>query len=340
MTGIYDYYDEELVEDFNNYSVEIPWFKLVTPSDYWPLFKGETMTVQFRNFSEDPGYNDDFFKVHEFLVTSYKEKSLEFDFEWSRWEWCYSHSFFDHTTQGNIGIWEENKEIVAMATYEDKLGSAYLITRNGFACLREEMLAYAIDNLCKDDGSIRLLINNSDQELQNLAYKNGFRATRENEGRSVIYIDETDLSFSLPSGFRIINLVNGIDIKKHNRMMWKGFNHQGPAPETRERLKSRQKMVSQPHLNPELNSIVMSPVGEYCSYCGVWYDQRTDYVLIEPVATVPEHRRKGLGKAAVLSSIANAAKLGAKLAYVGSSQQFYYQIGFRPLPQCIYWKKI
>jgi CubicO group peptidase (beta-lactamase class C family) len=29
-SGIYDYYDEELIQDFDNYSVEIPWSKLET----------------------------------------------------------------------------------------------------------------------------------------------------------------------------------------------------------------------------------------------------------------------------------------------------------------------
>ncbi len=38
-SGIYDYYDEELVDDFERFSVEIPWSKLETPSDYLPLFR-------------------------------------------------------------------------------------------------------------------------------------------------------------------------------------------------------------------------------------------------------------------------------------------------------------
>ena len=42
-SGIFDYYDEELVTDFENYSVDIPWFKLETPSDYWPLLQSKEM---------------------------------------------------------------------------------------------------------------------------------------------------------------------------------------------------------------------------------------------------------------------------------------------------------
>lgn len=41
-SGIYDYYDEETEQDYDHFSVEIPWCELETPSDYEPLFvKGQ-----------------------------------------------------------------------------------------------------------------------------------------------------------------------------------------------------------------------------------------------------------------------------------------------------------
>ena len=42
-SGIYDYYDEEIEQDFDHFSVEIPWCELETPSDYYPLFTDKTM---------------------------------------------------------------------------------------------------------------------------------------------------------------------------------------------------------------------------------------------------------------------------------------------------------
>jgi CubicO group peptidase (beta-lactamase class C family) len=42
-SGIYDYYDEEIEQDYEHFSVEIPWYDLGTPSDYYPLFKGKMM---------------------------------------------------------------------------------------------------------------------------------------------------------------------------------------------------------------------------------------------------------------------------------------------------------
>ncbi len=41
--GIYDYYDEEIEQNFDTFRVEIPWCELETPSDYFPLFQGKAM---------------------------------------------------------------------------------------------------------------------------------------------------------------------------------------------------------------------------------------------------------------------------------------------------------
>jgi len=42
-SGIYDYYDEEIEQDFDQPPPEIPWAELQTPSDYYPLFNGREM---------------------------------------------------------------------------------------------------------------------------------------------------------------------------------------------------------------------------------------------------------------------------------------------------------
>lgn len=42
-SGIFDYYDEEIVEDFDNFKTEIPWCDLETPTDYLPIFIGKKM---------------------------------------------------------------------------------------------------------------------------------------------------------------------------------------------------------------------------------------------------------------------------------------------------------
>ena len=51
------------------------------------------------------------------------------------------------------------------------------------------------------------------------------------------------------------------------------------------------------------------------------------HTYIEPVATVPEHRGKGLGKAVVYEAVNRAKEQGAKRAIVLSDQDFYKRLG-------------
>ncbi|MNC56245.1 Acetyltransferase (GNAT) family protein [compost metagenome] len=84
---------------------------------------------------------------------------------------------------------------------------------------------------------------------------------------------------------------------------------------------------------------MVAPDGNFVSYCGIWHDPEAGFAIIEPVATDPDYRRMRLGKAAVLEGIRRAGVLGAKKAFVGSSQQFYYSIGLRPYATATIWRK-
>ena len=93
-----------------------------------------------------------------------------------------------------------------------------------------------------------------------------------------------------------------------------------------------------PHLDLNLRVLVVAPNGDYAAHCGMWCLPGSRYAYIEPVFTLPEYRRKGLGKAAVLEGVKRCSTLGAKEAYVLSSQQFYYSIGFYPIQNETWWE--
>ena len=65
--------------------------------------------------------------------------------------------------------------------------------------------------------------------------------------------------------------------------------------------------------------------GDYVAHCWVWYHSG-ETAYIEPVATVSEYRRKGLGRAVVYEALKRAENQGAKRAIVISGQEFYYNI--------------
>jgi hypothetical protein len=121
-----------------------------------------------------------------------------------------THSSLDRGSLHRIGIWEDNDEIVGLATYESDLGYAYLFTASGYERLVDEMLLYSKSNLSKD-GVVRVIIDNNDRACQRAAENLGFTATQEQENTAIIDINDR-LTYTLPKGFSIISMAEEWDL--------------------------------------------------------------------------------------------------------------------------------
>ncbi|GHU86407.1 hypothetical protein FACS189473_5630 [Spirochaetia bacterium] len=242
-----------------------------------------------------------------------------------------------------IGIWEDNDIIVAIATYDTSLESAFLLTFEDYKYLRKEMLKYSKNNLSKN-GEFKVLILDGDIEMQNIAIENKFLPTQDKEHDALFIINDENTNYTLPEGFKICSLKDNFSIFKYGQVCWKGFNHEidgdGPFEFYWEKhSKEYEKEWNRPNIDLDLKIFVVAPNGDFVSHCGMWYDKTIDCALVEPVATEPAYRKMGLGKAVVLEGIKRCGKLGAKRAYVDSSQQFYYNIGFRPYKTSTWWEE-
>lgn len=295
------------------------------------------MSAVFRNYNPAPLFGDDYYRLRSFLI---KLDSCNYHF--GRWDWMITHSYLDKSGLPKIGLWEENGSVVAAATYDCSLGKAYLLMDNQHKHLAGEMLLYAKEALMKD-GKFLVLILDGDMELQDIAALHGFHATQDKECDCVYPIDLDKISYSLPDGFSITSMKDRFDLYQYGKVLWKGFNHEangeGPFVFKKEDLPEREAEFKRPNVALELKLAVVAPNGDFVSYCGMWQDSRCENALVEPVATDPAYRKMGLGRAAVLEAIRRCGELGAKQAFVGSSQQFYYSIGFRPYATSTWWEQ-
>jgi GNAT superfamily N-acetyltransferase len=105
-----------------------------------------------------------------------------------------------------------------------------------------------------------------------------------------------------------------------------GLNHAGEPPE--ELLAGRKKMQSGPNFREEQTIVVEGPAGDFVSFSGLCIELQNKIVCVESVATDPDFRRMGLGKAVVWEGIRRCGLLGATVAYVGSDTVFYQVLGF------------
>lgn len=176
------------------------------------------MNVKFRRYSHTPGFTEDFNLVRNFLVRINANEITPHDFPWGRWEWAFSLPYLDEQSISRIGIWEDSGKIVGLATYEDKLGSAYFSLDKEYAILKQEMLSYAATELSVD-GKFRALIPDIDVEFQLVASKNGFRPSESREYNSVYDIELDSINYDLPDGYTVSNLASGYDIRKYGRVL-------------------------------------------------------------------------------------------------------------------------
>ncbi len=295
------------------------------------------MAVQFRRYADPAGITPDYFRVRRFFV----ERGYA-EFTYARWDWMATHGCLDRAAIPNIGLWEEDGRVVALATFDCKSGEVFCLALPGYEDLRVEVLRYAQDHLA-EDGRFGVYISDADAAFQAVAANLGYVATTQKESDAVLFTDQTPLETRLPDGFSLTSLKDTPSALEYGRVLWKGFNHEaggeGPfryGPQHDETLRLE---LSNPHVDASLRIAVVAPDGHFASYCGLWYDPEAGYGVVEPMATDPAYRRLGLGKAALYEGARRVRARGCTRVFVGSSQQFYYSVGFRPCATATLWRK-
>lgn len=292
------------------------------------------MKYEFRNFKEE--YYD---MIHRFLVELSEENLVHINWNWARFEWMYFHPEFDRSLIDKIGLWFMDDEIVGVAIYDHYMGEAFFAAKMGHEELEQTILDYVIANF-QDENGIGLAVNDEDTRMQTLLTENGFLKEEHTENILELPIDFSVCTFEQDSLLTLEKLDIGHDLYKHHELLWKGFDHEGETPVDEETMYKQERMLSAPHLNTELHVIAKKEKEEYVSYCGLWYDEKTDYVYVEPVCTIPKYRKMGSAKKVLLEALQRAHKLGAKRAFVISDDEFYKKIGFKQHSHfTFYWYK-
>lgn len=240
-------------------------------------------------------------------------------FHWGRLDWGMAHSDLDvEMLSKNALFRKENGELVGVVMYDTSFDDRWYILHSiSDENLLEQMIGYVIKT---DINTAAIKANLSDTMLCKLLENAGFEIQH---SQSVLEIDLShNLSFQLPEGFHLNDPDSEIDTWQWRLVIYHGFDNEGIPQEPGEETAKAEK-----HLEiPEYIKVFAIKGKEYAAHCGVWYNGgNTAY--IEPVATVPEYRRKGLGRAVVYEAVNRARERGAKRAIVLSDQEFYKRLG-------------
>jgi GNAT superfamily N-acetyltransferase len=241
------------------------------------------------------------------------------------------HPLVDESSLHRIGVWEDEGEMVALVHHEHRMGEVYFEVAPAYADLKPTMLDHALEQLAGADDDGRYLaayVDDRDENFQTAARERAFsRVEKGAEPMTELLADAVPPNAELPPGFRITDLEQDDDIMKVHRLMHRGFDHPGePDPAD---LPGRRRMQSAPNFRRDLAVAVAAPDESFASCCWMWYEPVNRFGYVEPVCTDPDHRRLGLGRAAVIEGVRRCVGLGATRAYVGSTLPIYRSIGFR-----------
>lgn len=274
----------------------------------------------FKHFTES-----DYDAVCEFLIELNSSDNSHINWNWARFEWMYEHPEFDKGHAEAIGLWIDEDKVVGAAIFDTQFGEGLCAVLPGYQEIYSEVLEYAFNHLSDDSGFSLAVCDDSEDEKAEVL-KHGFVRTEQTE--NVMELDlARKMKVSLPQNLRFVNPDPVEDAQKLQWLFWQGFDH----GEDRSEFEKEESIVPKvrKHFNRELCVAACDPDGQLVSICGLWYSERTDYVYLEPVCTIPRYRGKGVARAVIYEALNRAKALGAQKAYVISDMDFYRRLGFK-----------
>jgi mycothiol synthase len=233
--------------------------------------------------------------------------------------------------QDVLFLWETVHGQIAGVLNPEGEGDAHLQVHPQLRApgLEEEMLAVAEEHLAADRDGERLLtvwVDDRDALLLALLKRRGY-----SKGKWVEHQWRRDLNASIPAvpvpdGYTVRALGDVDELPARSWASWRGF-HPDEPDEDYEGWEWYLNIQRCPLYRRDLDIVAVAPGGEIASFCTLWYDDVTRSAYIEPVATVPEHLRRGLARATITAGLRRVKGLGATRAFVG---------GYEPGPNALY----
>jgi GNAT superfamily N-acetyltransferase len=297
--------------------------------------------------TQRPYTPDDFVPARNLLSDTWAAWGLRVNWGIERWNWCryscvpylvnYPRNLSPTPAESlagirlweeRIGVWAaENGVVVGLVNAEStELGDCWIQRRPGYEALLPEALTWAEAHLATAEGKLGVWAQDHDAALNAVLAARGYVREPDESDPSACYAVARLPDVTLPAGFRVASMAEEGDPLRRAEGLRRGFGHPNPTDcGTAEQYRG---LLDAPDYNPWFDLHAIAPGGSYASQCLLWHDIANRIGILEPVATHPDYRRLGLGRAVVYEAIRRVAARGATEVWVGSSQPFYLSIGF------------
>jgi predicted N-acetyltransferase YhbS len=297
-----------------------------------------------------PYVKADFLRIRDFLVTTYGYFQRTYNWTIERWNFSISlartmHAISLEDWAAQIGIWDgDGGEILAVANSEgEDDGEAFfqLSDEHLPESLLQELFDFCETRMGRVEGGrrrIQLFLPSGDDRLEALAAARGFSRQSWSDHDGVLDITD-ELPVALPFGYSFAD-GNAVTAEEMGIAHARGFGYAADPVYPARAVEGFRRLIETPDYRPDLARYVRAPDGEAVSFALMWYDAANRIGILEPVATAPEHRRLGLGRAAIYDLVNRIRREGAIRVHVGSGQVFYQRLGFVIRDKYSVWQKV
>jgi GNAT superfamily N-acetyltransferase len=158
-------------------------------------------------------------------------------------------------------------------------------------------------------------------------------------------LDEPILEATPAPGYTVRSLGDGLELLERCYASGLGFHHNDIkiAVENRNDPRWYRNIQTAPLYRRDLDIVAVAPDGAIVAFCTIWFDDVTRTAYFEPVATLPAHQRRGLGKAVMGEGLRRLKRMGALRAFVSSyeppAHALYASVGFTEYDLAEPWDK-
>ncbi len=280
--------------------------------------------------------DEDYWRIREFLrQVMLLNDRREFSWHVARldyWWWFANPDLEKIPLEKNVFIWETESGQIAAVLNPEGWGQAFLQVHPNFRAsnLEEEMISVAEEHLSTigKDGQQKLWLwaDSQDNMRHEILTRRGFRRVDFPEKAEVEHrrlLDEPLPDVSITPGYTIRSQGDGLELLERCYASGLGFHGDDInfARDNRDHPIWYHHIQSAPLYRRDLDLVAVASDGSIASFCTIWFDDVTRTAYFEPVATVPVHRQRGLGKALMFEGLHRLKRMGAKVAFVGGYSQ-------------------
>jgi len=279
---------------------------------------------------------EDYWRIREFLrsvmqVNERRELSWHVA-RWDYWTWFANSDIEKIPLEENVFLWETEDGKIAAVLNPEGHGQVFPQTHPDFCTpeLEEELIITAEERLATvgKDGrrKVWLFADSQDSVRKQILTRRGFQRVEERGNQE--FQHRRSLEEALPesapiAGYTIRALGDGLELLERCYASGLGFHNDDihTARENRDHPGWYHHIQSAPLYRRDLDIVAVASDGSVASFCTAWFDDVSRTAYLEPVATIPAHRQRGLGKAVILECLRRLQRMGCKAAFVGGYSQ-------------------